>query len=310
MIDHKRKTRPPKRPTKSKFIFHRIRTKFGYWEEFLKHPLGDFYHWLLIIPWTQFILLISLFYLALNVIFANAYLTTVDGIANAEPGSFSDAFFFSVQTMSTIGYGAMYPQTFYAQVLVTIEVLVGLILVATGTGLIFVRFSQPTARIIFSKVAVICPFNGIPTLMFRIANKRDNRIIEARIQVSILKNEISTEGIELRKIHNLQLMRSQSPSFRLSWTVMHTIDEYSPLYGETAASLLDTDLEIIIILTGLDETFSQTIHARYVYNTYDFRWGMRFVDILNKTDKGKYVIEYQHFHDVIAINNQQSTINN
>ncbi len=247
--------------------------------------------------------MISLFYLAINVIFANAYLTTGDGIANAQPGSFRDAFFFSVQTMSTIGYGAMYPETFYAQILVTIEVLVGLILVAMVTGLIFVRFSQPTARIIFSNVAVICPFNGVPTLMLRIANKRDNRIIEARIQVSLLKNEISTEAIELRRVYNLQLLRSESPSFRLSWLVMHPIDENSPLYGETAASLLDMDLEIIVILTGLDETFSQTIHARHVYNTYDFRWGMRFVDILSKTDTGKYTIDYKHFHDVRTINN-------
>lgn len=296
MSDRTQKTR------KFKSIFNRIRKTSSYAGKLLKHPFGDLYHWLLVIPWTQFILLISLFYLTLNFIFARAYLTTGNGIANAKPGSFSDAFFFSIQTMSTIGYGRMYPQSFAAQVLVTIEVLVGLILVATGTGLIFVRFSQPTARIMFSKIAVICPFNGTPTLMFRIANQRDNQIIEARIQVSILKNEVSSEGIELRRIHNLQLMRSQSPSFRLSWTVMHPIDEESPLYGKTAASLLDTDLEIIIILTGLDETFAQTIHARHVYNTYDFRWGMHFVDILKKTDTGKYTIDYQHFHDVTPIN--------
>ena len=283
-------------------IFNKVTRSPNKFAEFIKHPFSDFYHWLLVISWPQFILLISLFYLAINVIFANAYLTAGEGIANAEPGSFSDAFFFSVQTMSTIGYGAMYPQTIYAQILVIIEVLAGLILVAMGTGLIFVRFAQPTARIIFSNIVVICPFNGIPSLMFRIANKRDNRIIEARIQVSLLQNEISSEGIELRRVYNLQLMRSESPSFRLSWTVMHPIDENSPLFGKTAASLLDTDTEIIVILTGLDETFSQTIHARYVYNTHDIRWGMRFVDILNKADTGKYSIDYKHFHDVIPIN--------
>jgi inward rectifier potassium channel len=294
-------SRKPKKANTSKSSFNRIRRTFNYLKELLKHPFGDLYHWLLVISWTQFILLISLFYLTLNLIFARAYLATGNGIANARSGSFSDTFFFSIQTMSTIGYGRMYPQSFVAQVLVTIEVLVGLILVAMVTGLIFVRFAQPTARIMFSKVAVICPFNGTPTLMFRIANQRDNRIIEARVQVNILKNEVSTEGIELRRVYNLELMRSQSPSFRLSWTVMHPIDERSPLYGKAAASLLDTDLEIIIILTGLDETFAQTIHARHAYNTYDFRWGMRFVDILKKTDKGKYIIDYQHFHDVIPV---------
>ena len=305
MIYKKRKYKQQKKTTKPVSIFNQTTRSPNKFVEFIKHPFGDFYHWLLVIPWTQFILLISLFYLAVNLIFANAYLSTGDGIANAEPSSFRDAFFFSVQTMSTIGYGAMYPQTFYAQILVTIEVLVGLILVAMGTGLIFVRFAQPTARIIFSDVAVICPFNGIPTLMFRIANQRDNRILEARIQVSILKNQISSEGIELRRLYNLPLLRSESPSFRLSWLVMHSIDETSPLYGETAASLLDIDTEIIVILTGLDETFSQTIHARYVYNTQDIRWGMRFVDILNKTDTGKYTIDYKHFHDVTPINNYQ-----
>ncbi len=303
MNDKRRKSKQNKKLNKSVSIFNKVTRSPNRFSEFIKHPFSDFYHWLLVISWTQFILLISLFYLAINVIFANAYLTTGEGIANAKPGSFSDAFFFSVQTMSTIGYGAMYPQTIYAQILVIIEVLAGLILVAMGTGLIFVRFAQPTARIIFSNVAVICPFNGVPSLMIRIANKRDNRIIEARIQVSLLQNEISSEGIELRRVYNLQLMRSESPSFRLSWTVMHPIDENSPLFGKTAANLLDTDTAIIVILTGLDETFSQTIHARYVYNTHDLRWGMRFVDILNKTDTGKYSIDYKHFHDVIPINN-------
>lgn len=304
MTDKQRKSKHSKKSKQPVSIFNKVTRSPNRFLEFIKHPFGDFYHWLLVIPWTQFILLISLFYLAVNIIFANAYLTTGDGIANAEPGSFSDAFFFSVQTMSTIGYGAMYPQTIYAQILVIIEVLVGLILVAMGTGLIFVRFAQPTARIIFSNVAVICPFNGVPTLMIRIANQRDNRIIEARIQVSLLKNEISAEGIELRRVYNLQLMRSESPSFRLSWTVMHPIDENSPLYSKTAASLLDTDTEIITILTGLDETFSQTIHARHVYHTHDLRWGVRFVDILSKTDTGKYVIDYKHFHDTKTIINE------
>jgi inward rectifier potassium channel len=163
----------------------------------------------------------------------------------------------------------------------------------------FARFAQPTARVIFSKVAVICPFNGVPTLMLRIANQRNNHIIEAQVQISILQNQISTEGMELRRLSNLHLLRSQSPSFRLSWLIMHPIDSTSPLYQETASSLINKDTEIIVILTGLDETSSQTIHARYTYNQYDLRWGMRFVDILGKTDGGQYFIDYQHFHDVI-----------
>ena len=267
----------------------------------LKHPISDLYHWLLIISWGKFLLLTCLFYFLINIIFALAYLTTNNGIANARPSSFSDAFFFSVQSLSTIGYGAMYPQTIYAQILVTCEVLVGLLLVAMMTGLIFARFAQPRARVLFSNVAVVCPFNGIPTLMLRVANQRDNRIIEARMKMSLLLNEVSTEGIELRRFYNLDLLRSQSPSFRLSWLVMHPIDESSPLYQKDALFLAQCDAEILVMLTGLDETFSSTIHSRYLYKVQDILWSMRFVDILYKSDQEKYYLDYEHFHDVIAL---------
>lgn len=280
----------------SKSLPNSGRNRFLKW---LKHPFGDLYHWLLIINWTQFLLLLSVFYLAINVIFALAYLTAEGGIANAKPDSFADAFFFSVQTLSTIGYGAMYPQTIYTQILVVFEVLAGLILVAMATGLMFARFAQPRARVLFSKVAVISPFNRVPTLMFRVANQRDNRIIEARVWVSFLANEISPEGIELRRFYNLPLLRSESPSFALSWTVMHPIDELSPLWGDTPESLLQCDASILVILTGLDETFSSTIHARHIYKVSDLLWSMRFTDILHQTTDGNYYIDYLRFHDVI-----------
>jgi inward rectifier potassium channel len=262
---------------------------------------GDLYHWLLVINWWKFLGLWSLFYLTINVIFALAYLSTKEGIANAKPGSFADAFFFSVQSLSTIGYGAMYPQTLPAQLLVTFEVLIGIILVAMATGLMFARFAQPRARVLFSQVAIISSFNQIPTLMFRVANQRDNRIIEARIQVSLLINEISSEGIKLRRLYDLPLLRSESPSFALSWLVMHPIDRSSPLWGETPESLAKSDAVILIILIGLDETFSATIHARYTYKLSDFLWDVRFTDILYKGDNDNYYIDYQHFHDVVPI---------
>lgn len=281
---------------KSKSSKARFRISIG-------EAFGDLYHQLLVINWWQFLGLWSIFYLTINVIFALAYLTTKGGIAKAKPDSFADAFFFSVQSLSTIGYGAMYPKTLYAQILVTIEVLIGIILVAMATGLMFARFAQPRARVLFSEVAIISPFNQVPTLMFRVANQRNNRIIEARIQVSLLINEVSSEGIELRRLYDLPLLRSESPSFALSWLVMHPIDRSSPLWGETPESLNRSDAVILIILTGLDETFSATIHARYTYKVSDFLWSVRFTDILYKGDDGNYYIDYQHFHDVIPEKN-------
>ena len=269
----------------------------------LHHPVRhDLYHWLLIISWRRFLLLISLFYLGVNIFFAFAYISTGDGIANAVPGSFKDTFFFSIQTLSTVGYGSMYPESLYAQLLVTLEILVGLVLMAILTGLMFARFSRPTARVIFSKVAVICPFDGVPTLMFRTANQRDNRILEAQVQVSLVRNEISREGHQLRRFYDLQLLRSQTPVFGLSWLVMHPIDQGSPLNGETIKSLIQGETEIWVGLTGLDETFSQTIHARHSYTASEILWNMRFVDIFSKDKDGHSYINLNRFHDVLPLN--------
>ena len=290
-----RQTLPPSKP-----IIRRIKRSRNRLLELLEHPCSDLYHWLLVISWAKFLWLISLFYLLINILFAFAYVTTGDGIANAESGSLIDAFFFSVQSMSTIGYGAMYPQTIYAQILVTIEVFVGLLLVAVGTGLMFARFANVKARVLFSNVAVVCPFNGVPTLMFRVANQRDNRIIEAKIRMSLLKNEISPEGHHLRRFYDLKLLRSHSPSFRLSWQVMHPIDEDSPFYGETPISLAELDGEVVITLTGLDATLSQTIHSQHIYLAEDVLWNYRFVDIVQVRKDGSRYIEDHKFHDVIS----------
>ncbi|MGK7902888.1 MAG: ion channel [Hormoscilla sp.] len=265
---------------------------------------GDLYHWLLSISWLKFLGLIGLFYLVTNILFALAYLAGGDGIANAEPGNFKDAFFFSIQTMATIGYGSMYPTTPYTHLLVTIEALFGLLGFANATGLMFARFSTPSARVLFSRVAVICPYNGVPTLMFRIANQRNNWILEAQLRVTmILPEEVTPEGHSLRRLCDLKLVRSETPILTISWMAMHEIDETSPLYGVTEENLTEWNPEIIAIMTGMDETVSQTIHARHLYEASDILWNVRFVDILYRGKDGDRHIDYNHFHDVTALAN-------
>ncbi len=269
----------------------------GVWHSYWRDP----YHLLLTVPWSGFLALTTLGYFSTNALFALIYLAGGDCIANARHGSFSDAFFFSVQTMDTIGYGAMYPRTFYANMVVTLEALIGLLGVAMGTGLAFARFSRPTARVTFSSVAVIAPYNGVPTLMFRTANQRRNQILEAQLRVRLVRDEISQEGHFMRRFHDLKLLRSQNPVFSLSWTAMHQIDEHSPLYGVTAQMLAEGETMLVISLTGIDETVSQTIYARHTFVAHEILWNMRFVDIASRNKDGERFIDYTRFHDVMPV---------
>ncbi len=264
---------------------------------------ADLYHWLFTVSWPTLLGGISLAYVGLNLAFASAYLLErTANIENARPGSFWDAFFFSVQTMATIGYGAMYPITPYANALVVVEVFVGLVSVAMATGLMFARFSQPTARVLFSKVAVICPYQGVPTLMFRAANQRSNLIVEAQVKVSVVLPEEANGPIRLRRLQDLKLLRSDSPVFALSWLMMHPIDRNSPFFGEAGRALLDSDMQIVASLTGLDATVSQTIHARQVYRGQDILLERRFVDVVtNDPDTGTRTIDYRDFHEVVPL---------
>lgn len=264
----------------------------------VRSPGRDLYHHLLKLSWPAFIAMVALSYLAINAVFALAYLLRDGGIANARPGSFLDALFFSVQTMASIGYGNMYPQTNYAHWLVVLEALIGLMLLAMATGLCFARFSLPKARIMFSHCAVVAPSNGLPTLMFRTANQRRNRILEARLWVTLVRDEITAEGEFFRRFYDLPLVRSQTPLFALSWTAMHTIDAQSPLFGETPDSLAAVNGEVVIIFTGMDETLSQTIHARHSFIAEEILWGYQFVDILGYTADGQRSIDYRNFHRV------------
>jgi inward rectifier potassium channel len=181
---------------------------------------------------------------------------------------------------------------------VSVEVLLGMSGLALATGIIFARFSRPTARVVFSNVAVITPYDGIPTLMFRAANQRRNQILEAQVSVSLLRDERSGEGSAMRRFHDLRLLRARTPMFSLTWTVMHPVDERSPLYGATAGSLAAEGVEIVITLIGLDGTFSQTVHARHSYVADEIVWNRQFADILSRGEDGARIVDYGHFHDL------------
>ncbi|MBC1239848.1 ion channel [Nostoc sp. 2RC] len=273
----------------------------GIWYYYWRDP----YHLLLTIPWPGFLILICLSYITINALFAIAYLLGGDCIANARPGSFLDVFFFSVQTLASIGYGAMYPKTTYANIIVTIEAMIGLVGIAVMTGLAFARFSRPTARVMFSRVAVITPHDTKPTLMFRTANQRRNMILEAQLRVYLMRDEITAEGQFMRRIYDLKLLRNQTPSFSLSWSVVHVIDEFSPLYGMTAESLIQTNSMLMISLSGIDETVTQVVYARHSYSAHEILWNNRFVDIFHETPDGHRYIDYNRFHDVLPLDEME-----
>lgn len=258
----------------------------------------DFYHHLLTSSWPWLLAQIAIAFGGANALFAAAYYFN-GGIENARPGSFGDVFFFSVETMATIGYGKMAPITLVAHILMSIEALTGLIGFALVTGLIFAKFSRPTARVRFSRMAVISRRDGVPSLMFRMSNVRRNQIVEAQIHVVLARQEKTAEGEAVRRFYDLTLARDRNAIFGFSWTAIHPITEASPLYGATAESLTASDADITVSLTGIEEAFSQTIYARHSYDPEDIAWGARLADMINRTAEGDYSIDVSKFDEIV-----------
>jgi inward rectifier potassium channel len=259
----------------------------------------DVYHYLLDASWPKLIAILVGLYLTANTLFAIAYLARPGSIENARLGSFADAFFFSVQTMATIGYGKLLPSTAYANLLVVLETSTGIIGLAMLTGLIFAKFSRPTARVLFSERAIVTIRNGIPCLTFRMANARATGIVEADVRVVLARSEDTLEGENVRRFYDLELSRTRNSIFALTWTVIHWITETSPLYGATPASLAASEVEIIVSVVGLDESLSQTVHARHSYIPEEIAWGARFVDVISRLPDGRRQVDLTHFHEVV-----------
>lgn len=259
----------------------------------------DAYHYLLIMPNAAFVGVMALAFLTLNVLFAGLYLLDPGGVANARPGDFADMFFFSAQTLASVGYGAMWPRSGWANGVATLEMFVGLFNLGAATGLLFARISKPTARIMFSRRAVVTPLNGVPTLMFRAANQRRNLVVEAEVSVTLIHDVQTLEGGTLRRFDELSVLRAKTPLFFLTWQVMHAIDESSPLFGETTETLLARNAEVLVVMKGLDETFVSTIHARASYMPREILWGRRLADIFTTRPDGGRAIDFRRFHDTI-----------
>jgi inward rectifier potassium channel len=258
----------------------------------------DLYHEMNTISWGRFLLIAVAIYLGANVLFACLYLLQPGAIGAAKPGDFGDAFFFSVQTMATIGYGKLTPDTVYANLLVTVQTVFAMLLLALTTGMMFARFSRPTARVLFTRHAVIGTYNGAPVLAFRMANERKNQILQAEVSVSLMRTEPLLEGGTMRRFYEMKLLRSRTPIFALTFQVMHPLDADSPLFGMTPEALAAEEVEVVVLVTGLDATVAQIIHARYSYSYEDLLWDHRFVDIFGYTEAGDAAIDMRKFHDV------------
>ncbi len=253
----------------------------------------DVYYFLLRTSWTVVLAMIVGLFLTANLLFAVGY--RYFGVNGAH--SFTDAFFFSVQTLGTIGYGAMYPDNLGAHILVTVEAIFGLLSTAMITGLAFAKFSRPRARIMFSRHVVISQRDGHPTLMVRAANERRNSVVEATMRVSVIRREITPEGDDIRRIIDLPLVRGQTPAFVLTWTGMHRITPESPFWEATPEVLAQQEVQLFVTVVGLDETFAQTIHARHSYRASEILWNRKHADVILTGPDGTRIIDYTRFHD-------------
>ena len=272
------------------------------------NPLSalSLYHWLLVISWSRLLAFLTVSYVAFNALFACAFLLCGPDALQSASGSFAAhpfyrAFFFSVDTFATIGYGNIIPVGVAANTLVTIEALVNILAIALATGVIFSRFSRPSARIVYSRNAIVAPYREKTALEFRIANGRTSQLIEVQIQVILTKLE-QVNGTSIRKFYDLDLERQRVVFFTLSWTVVHPIDPSSPIWGLTKKDLLDADAEVLILLTGTDETLSQTVHSRSSYKADEIVWGAKFANMFLRSEAAGIIgMNLNRIHDIEAV---------
>jgi inward rectifier potassium channel len=260
---------------------------------------ADISHRCMTASWPAFIGGAVLVFIAFNAIFAFFYWIGDQPIANVAGGAYIDYLYFSIETLSTAGYGDMHPQTHYGHFIATVELFTGIFSMSLMTGLIFARFSRPNARLLFADNPVISSHEGKPTLMIRFANERHNIIGNATARLWLLKNVVSLEGQSFRRFYKLQLVRNEHPALALSWTLYHVLDEESPLYGLDAGDLDTSKVSLLVVVSGYDVVAAQTVHARKSYDHSDIRFGHRYADILGTSEDGRLRIDYGRFHETL-----------
>lgn len=246
----------------------------------------DPYHAAVSLSWPAFVVALVLAWLVINLVFASVYVVSPGDVANARPGSFSDVFFFSIETLATVGYGVMAPNSLYGHIVSAAEIVTGTAFTAIVTGLLFVRFSRPKAKILFSEQAVITTYNGQPTLMLRLVNGRLTAMTSANVRLFILLSERTAEGESYRRIHDLVLMQSHLPLFIMPWTLMHRIDEASPFHGCDAATLPDMDIRLFLTVEAHDSALATVVQDMKDYSASQIRFGMRFANSINIDEAG------------------------
>jgi inward rectifier potassium channel len=258
---------------------------------------ADISHRCMTASWQAFIGGAALVFIAFNAVFALFYWTGNQPIANVPGGAYIDYLYFSIETLSTAGYGDMHPQTHYGHFIATVELFTGIFSMSLMTGLIFARFSRPSARLLFADHPVISNHEGKPTLMIRLANERHNVIGNATARLWLLRNEVSMEGRSFRRFYELPLVRNEHPALALSWTLYHVLDEESPLHGLNADDLDASGVSLVVVVSGYDVVAAQTVHARKSYDHPDIRFGQRYADILDISEDGRLRIDYGKFHE-------------
>jgi len=259
----------------------------------------DLYHRSMTVYWPVFFGSAALIFIILNAVFAFFYYLGDRPIANVADDSPLSLFYFSIETLATVGYGDMHPQTNYGHLVATVEIFTGMCFLAVMTGLIFARFSRPRARFVFAEHPVVAVHQGQPTLMIRVANARNNTISQATARLWLFRLEYTAEGFQLRRYHELKLDRNEHPMFMLSWTLFHAIDDGSPLHGMTDDDLAVSDAALALNVSGVDDSSAQHLYARKLYSQNDILWKYRYKDITSISAEGRLLIDYSKFHDVI-----------